>query len=201
MQIKISWISVNAEAALVYSFQFSASPRSPYNPEVGSTCAYSCSGSCSLIELSSFQFDAEISSERADEKSWWLNIEKHARVLSAWTPDFFLLEGGAVDLWDLLFVVVGLYARSRCSWRNKRHRRWWLDADGSEQVRDDDGGGVSIRYFSRYKKPARTTEREMLPVNSICLLQFGKISTRRRESLFVSTRAFYRNAWRINFLE
>lgn len=64
-----------------------------------------------------------------------------------------------------------------------------------KQVRDDDGGGVSIRYFSRYEKAARRTERETLPVNSIRLLRFAEISTRRRDSLFVSRRACYRNTW------
>lgn len=42
---------------------------------------YGSVSSCRLIELSSFQFDAEISSGNSDEKSWWLNIEKHARAL------------------------------------------------------------------------------------------------------------------------
>lgn len=46
---------------------------------------YSYDGSCRLIELSSFQFDTEISGKRPDEKSWWLNIEKHAKaLLSLW---------------------------------------------------------------------------------------------------------------------
>lgn len=62
-------------------------------------------GSCRLIELSSFQFDAEISDERLDEKSWWLNIEKHARaLLSFWSPLVFD-GGGVVDLWEPLFAV------------------------------------------------------------------------------------------------
>lgn len=70
-----------------------------------------------------------------------------------------------------------------------------------KQDRDADGGGVSIRYFSRYEKAARRTERETLPVISIRLLRFVEVSTRRRESLFVSRRACYRNTWRIKIPE
>lgn len=64
-------------------------------------------GSCRLIELSSFQFDAEISPESPVEKSWWLNIEKHARPLSILARQ----RGGAAYLWKLLFVAAFL-----CPW-------------------------------------------------------------------------------------
>lgn len=67
-------------------------------------------GSCRLIELSSFQFDAEISPESPVEKSWWLNIEKHARPLSVLARQ----RGGAVYLWKLLFVGALLFPRTQC---------------------------------------------------------------------------------------
>ena len=69
----------------------------------------SCNGSCRLIELSSFQFDAEISPESPDEKSWWLNIEKHARPLSGLARQL----GGPCYLWVLLFVVAFLYSHTQ----------------------------------------------------------------------------------------
>lgn len=67
-----------------------------------------------LIELSSFQFDAEILDERPDEKSWWLNIEKHARVLLGLAVSN---AGGVADLWEPLFVAADLYDGPRC-WRS-----------------------------------------------------------------------------------
>lgn len=72
-------------------------------------CMYSYDGSCRLIELSSFQFDTEISRKRPDEKSWWLNIEKHAKALLSRASRRFVSDGGgAADLWEPLFVVCSL---------------------------------------------------------------------------------------------
>lgn len=70
-----------------------------------------------------------------------------------------------------------------------------------KQVRDDDGDGVSIRYFSRYEKAVRRTERETSPVNSIRLLRFAEISTRRRESLLYRGELVIETRGRIEFPE
>lgn len=75
-------------------------------------------GSCRLIELSSFQFDTEISGENSDEKSWWLNIEKHARALLRSGPRFVSEQDRTVDLWEPLFVATNLYDLPKCRpWR------------------------------------------------------------------------------------
>lgn len=99
-----------------------ASSRSVHNLMTGSyLCMYSYDGSCRLIELSSFQFDTEISGKRPDEKSWWLNIEKHAKALLNLCHRFVSDGGGAADLCEPLFVVIF----GSLSIFGFRCRPWW----------------------------------------------------------------------------